>query len=216
MAVAESSEEESDTEELEEMPAIEVRQLSTFRKQKTTKPRVSLNLTQMTLAKILGIDDEVFADEELLEEHLVRRAARDMILPKFEVAEQSIFEDILGDVFLPGVGDAEKRDYRQSEVLETMVRHQFETRNLQKARWMLDKIMQMHDMVLVHNGIIVLGQHNAGKSTAINVLEAALNRSSANELDDEVLALKNKKALELPRPSPEELAKRFQLQRAAT
>ena len=155
-------------------------------------------MTQLTLSKILGIDKEVFNDEEQLEEHLVRRATRDMILPKFESAEQSIFEDILGDVFLPDLGDSEKRDYRQSEVLEAIVRHQFELRNLQKTRWLLDKIIQMHEMVLVHNGIIVLGKKHAGKSTAITVLEDALNRSSANELEDEVLALKNRRRLEQP------------------
>ena len=66
---------------------------------------LSMNITQRTLVKLLGISPTVFEDEDLLEEHLVRRAIRDLTLPKFEIVECSIFEDILNDVFLPNLSN---------------------------------------------------------------------------------------------------------------
>ena len=78
---------------------------------------LNMNTTQRTLVKFLGIEPTVFENEDLLEEHLVRRAIRDLTLPKFEIVECSIFEDILNDVFLPDLSQEEKKQYKQSEVM---------------------------------------------------------------------------------------------------
>ena len=58
------------------------------------------------------------------------------------------------------------------------MRQQFDIRNLQKGRWMIEKILQVYDLLSVQNGIIILGEKRTGKSTALRALEDALNRSS--------------------------------------
>ena len=43
---------------------------------------------------------------------------------------------------------------------------------------MIEKILQVYDLLSVQNGIIILGEKRTGKSTALLALEDALNRSS--------------------------------------
>ena len=71
-----------------------------------------------------------------------------------------------------------------------MLEQSFETNGLTKGDWHLNKLMQMHDMILVHNGIIVLGEKNAGKTASIRILETAINKSSENEYQDKLQELR--------------------------
>ncbi|CAG0883772.1 unnamed protein product [Cyprideis torosa] len=112
------------------------------------------------------------------EEKLVLRAIMDVNKPKFLAQDVPLFEGIIYDLF-PGV-KLECPDYRAlNEALDKALKE----RKLQSTPWFIQKIVQIYEMVLVRHGLMIVGDTMGGKTSAYQVLVAALSTLSEEGLE---------------------------------
>lgn len=67
----------------------------------------------------------------------------------------------------------------------------------------------MDELLQSKHGVIIVGEANAGKSTVVELLEAALNKSSANEFALLVEERKREKLEEIDEEELEELYRTY-------
>lgn len=58
--------------------------------------------------------------------------------------------------------------------------------NLSLNEYILDKIIQIYDMILVRHGLMVVGYPFSGKSTALEVLASSLGKCKDKMNENEV------------------------------
>lgn len=125
------------------------------------------------------------------ESELVLRAIIDVNLPKFlaqvtnyetknhelvcdlSIQRQDIplFEGIYSDLF-PGI---EVPKFERGELVSCMM-EELRKRNLQATPWFVEKIMQIYEMILVRHGLMIVGGHMAGKTSAYQVTHKTIQK----------------------------------------
>jgi len=105
------------------------------------------------------------------EGELVLRAIQDVNVPKFVAADLPLFDGICRDLF-PGVT---LRD-STPEVLKEAVKECIKANNLQYTPILYQKIIELHDTIMVRHGLMVVGDTNSAKSCLITVLQQAMGK----------------------------------------
>ena len=54
-------------------------------------------------------------------------------------------------------------------------------RNLQATPWFVEKIMQIYEMILVRHGLMIVGGHMAGKTSAYQVIHVKQKYYNSNK-----------------------------------
>ncbi|CAG0885871.1 unnamed protein product [Darwinula stevensoni] len=103
------------------------------------------------------------------EGQLVLRAILGVNRPKFLAQDIPLFDGIISDLF-PGV-DLQPPDY---SVLTEAIFAKIQERGLQATPWFTDKIFQLYEMILVRHGLMLVGEPMGGKTSAYQILAAAL------------------------------------------
>lgn len=111
---------------------------------------------------------------------LMLRAINDVNLAKFLAFDLPLFEGITSDLF-PNVKLPEI-DYR---AMEKCIENQLIKNNLTKVDYLMKKIIQLYEMILVRHGLMVVGLPFSGKTSAIKILAAALSELKELNLMDE-------------------------------
>ncbi len=97
------------------------------------------------------------------------RAIKDVNLAKFLAQDIPLFKNITSDLF-PGIKLPEP-DYDQMLIC---IRNMLDAKNLQGTPYVIEKIIQLYEMITVRHGLMVVGDPFAGKTSAITVLAGAL------------------------------------------
>lgn len=113
------------------------------------------------------------------EDRVVLKAIIDINLPKFVQQDIPLFRGIYGDLFpnvtLPDAG---------RDLFIKYIRVHLKKANLQATDWMIEKILQIYEMILVRHGLMVVGGTMAGKSVAWKTLAATLVDINRNNEED--------------------------------
>ncbi|KAF8821953.1 dynein heavy chain family protein, partial [Cardiosporidium cionae] len=117
------------------------------------------------------------------EDALVVQAARDWNLPKLSEDEKKIFEEIVSDLF---PGKFPPMDNAATKTLETAVQEAMRGNNLQSTETIVCRAIQLHEILKVRTGVIILGPAMSGKSVTHQALSKAL--CSLSKRDSEVLS----------------------------
>lgn len=130
------------------------------------------------------------------ENRLMLRSINDVNLPKFLSQDIPLFVGIIGDLF-PGVA----RPVSDYSTLMPAIQANLAKRNLrpvpeflEKVRQMMScvsfwlnrvcaQILQLHEMIKVRHGLMLVGQPFSGKTSAIRVLAGALSDISAEPVE---------------------------------
>jgi len=102
---------------------------------------------------------------------LMLRAINEVNLAKFLAFDLPLFRGIASDLF-PGVIIPEI-DY--NDMLEC-IKLTLEELNLQPVPYLIEKIIQLYEMILVRHGLMIVGLSFAGKTAAINTLAGCLSK----------------------------------------
>jgi dynein heavy chain len=100
---------------------------------------------------------------------LILRSVFDVNLPKFLSQDVPLFRGITSDLF-PGVHTAEDRH----AVLVPLLLAACAQLNVQPVPALLEKILQLYDVMLVRHGLMLVGLPYSGKTTCYRVLSRAL------------------------------------------
>ncbi|XP_071052042.1 dynein axonemal heavy chain 3 isoform X2 [Onthophagus taurus] len=106
---------------------------------------------------------------------LVLRAIIDVNLPKFLGQDLPLFAGIYSDLF-PGV---EVPKFDRTELIDCLI-EELVKRNLQPTPWYVGKVMQVYEMILVRHGLMIVGNHMAGKTQGYQSLGEALGKLAAD------------------------------------
>eukprot|EP00794_Sanderia_malayensis_P006878 gene6878-7653_t len=127
------------------------------------------------------------------EDVLVLRSINDVNLPKFLSQDLPLFEGIISDLF-PDVSLPELDHGR----LQHFIMQEINSMTLQPVPWFIEKIIQIHEMMLVRHGFMIVGDPLGGKTSAHTVLAKALSQmASVGNEDDYAVKFKiiNPKAM---------------------
>lgn len=122
----------------------------------------------MAVLKAAGNLKRLYPDED--EFVLMLRAIVDVNLCKFLSHDVPLFNGIVSDLF-PGVTLPDP-DYGS---LPNALRKQCVEQNLHFSEYFRQKVVQLHDMITVRHGLMIVGPPFSGKSTALNVLASAMS-----------------------------------------
>jgi dynein heavy chain, axonemal len=128
---------------------------------------------------ILGCSDyELTVNKERLEEFIVLRSILDKNLPKLVASDQSIFLNILGDIF-PKT-QMPNPDMTQVHQVARML---LQKEMLYSGDTFLQNVINLHNAVASAHGILVVGEAMAGKSKSLKVLIDTLNKLHDSEYE---------------------------------
>lgn len=135
---------------------------------------------RQTIYKQIGIDPSLQYTEEELEEYIILKAVRDYNHSKFALEDHIIIEGIIKDVFQGAVPDLDApiQDYSN---LQECLHASFESQSYDFSKTMMVKALQFYEILRSKHGCIMIGDHQAGKTTLINLLMTALNKAALNE-----------------------------------
>lgn len=95
-----------------------------------------------------------------------------LILAKFLSFDIPLFSGITSDLF-PGIKSPEINYDR----LITEIEEEYKARKLSLNQYILDKIIQIYDMILVRHGLMIVGYPFSGKSTKLDILASSLGKA---------------------------------------
>ncbi|KAJ2551550.1 dynein heavy chain, partial [Coemansia sp. RSA 1836] len=105
------------------------------------------------------------------EQELVIQSIRETVVPKLVAQDIDLLSSLLEDVF-PGI------EYRAASIdrLREAILEVCQQRNwVAGSRWM-DKVVQLYQIQAIHHGLMMVGASGSGKTSAWQVLLAALER----------------------------------------
>ncbi|KAI9501195.1 dynein heavy chain [Coemansia spiralis] len=131
------------------------------------------NLKRDRLQRVGGGDhaDDETSGSAQEEQSLLIQSIRETVMPKLVAQDIHLLSSLLEDVF-PGV------EYRPASIdrLRDAILEVCRQRNLVPGdRWM-DKVVQLYQIQAIHHGLMMVGASGSGKTTAWQVLLAALER----------------------------------------
>ncbi len=109
---------------------------------------------------------------------LVLRSIIDVNQPKFLAQDMVLFNGITSDLF-PGV-TLPKADYG---ILEKAIEGQCVKLGLQAVPALIEKVIQIYEMMLVRHGFMLVGDPFSGKTSAYRVLAGALTDIVENGIE---------------------------------
>lgn len=109
------------------------------------------------------------------EERVILKAIIDINLPKFVQQDVPLFEGIYRDLF-PNVSLPDP----DRDIFLKYISQHLEKDNLQATPWLIEKILQIYEMILVRHGLMVVGGTMAAKSVAWKTLAAVLGEIKKN------------------------------------
>lgn len=109
----------------------------------------------------------------LSESVLVLKALNDINLPKFLGQDLLLFQAIISDLF-PNI-DSLESDF---SLLDKYILENLKKRNFQPIPWFLNKIKQIYETILVRHGLMIVGPHMGGKTSAYQILASVLENIS--------------------------------------
>jgi len=133
----------------------------------------------MAVLRAAGNLKRQFPDED--EFVLMLRSIIDVNLCKFLSQDVPLFNGIVSDLF-PGVVLPEP-DY---DALRNAMRSQCTKRNLQPTDYFFTKAIQLHDMIIVRHGLMVVGLSFSGKTECIHVLAGAVTEMVENGIQGQM------------------------------
>lgn len=77
-----------------------------------------------------------------------------------------LFEGIYSDLF-PGI---ELPQFEREELIQCLLL-ELQKKNLQATPWFVNKCMQIYEMILVRHGLMIVGEHMGGKTSAYQVIQ---------------------------------------------
>jgi len=133
-----------------------------------------------TVFKQIGIDPANQYEEAELEEYIILKAVRDYNHSKFALDDHIIIEGIIKDVFQNAIPDLDApiQDYAS---LQECLYSAFTAQGYDYSKAMNVKALQFYEILRSKHGCIMMGEHQAGKSTLIALLQSALNKAALNE-----------------------------------
>ena len=118
--------------------------------------------------------------KDLPEDDIILMSIKDVNLPKFVNQDIDIFKAILEDLF-PGNKSEEKDNPKMDENINKIMR----SNNLNPHTAMKTKIYQLNEMMRTRQGLMLVGESMAGKSTVIKTLAQVL--TAMNEFGEDEL-----------------------------
>ena len=105
-------------------------------------------------------------DPELNDDHLLLRALRDVNVPKLLKIDLPLFKNIIIDLF-SGV----ERPQINYGNLVTQIHKSWEIFNLQAENVFVEKVIKLHDTILVRHGLMIVSPTGGGKTSNYKVLQ---------------------------------------------
>lgn len=75
-----------------------------------------------------------------------------------------LFQGIYADLF-PGI---DLPQFERDELIQCLLK-ELQRKNLQATPWFVNKCMQIYEMILVRHGLMIVGEHMGGKTSAYQV-----------------------------------------------
>lgn len=131
------------------------------------------DFTLRTLGSVLAIAGNLkrLATDDTLseEETILIRALRQANLPKFLPDDILMFNALIGDLFPDIVVQDQNFDDLRKEIKSSL-----ETKGLENSDFLVNKCIQLFDIVTIRLGVCLIGPAGSGKSTCYEILEDAM------------------------------------------
>ncbi|KAH0794512.1 Dynein heavy chain family protein [Histomonas meleagridis] len=106
----------------------------------------------------------------LNEDIILIRAMKDSNVSKLLIDDYKLFNDIISDLF-PGV-EFEEETF---EELTNAINQAINERGLQQSNYIINKTIQLYQIMNIRHGVMLVGQTGGGKTTSRNLLSDALD-----------------------------------------
>ena len=116
---------------------------------------------------------------EIPENILLIRALRDSNVPKFVSWDVPLFQRIITDLF-PGV----VVPFVDYGALQSQIERELTNHGLQPVPTFVNKVIQVHETMLVRHGMMLVGETGSGKTTNLKTLAAALTQLHSEGIQD--------------------------------
>lgn len=116
----------------------------------------------------------------LTEHQLLLKAITDLYAPQLVELDEEVFAKLTTDLF-PDVVVDDGQEVKKSRMRER-IEEKIKEKNLLIIPWMVEKVLQLFEMLSLRHGIILIGQPMSGKTTCYQLLmEVLRDMQKANE-----------------------------------